>query len=75
MKRVIVERKVSSKPIFAPVARVLKDASIRFTHDVTFTDGICFNIDDSYFPHAREIFEKLREDGIIDNFKIEAKRP
>ena len=73
MKRVIVERNVYSKPVFAPVARALKDASIRFTHDVTFTDGICFNIDDSYFPYAREVFEKLKHDGIVDNFKIEAK--
>ena len=73
MKRVIVERKVSSKPVFAPVARALKDASIRFTHDVNFANAVCFHIDDAYFPHAREIFEMLKEAGKIAKFKIESK--
>ena len=73
MKRVIVNRNASGQPIFARIEHALNSVGITFTEDAPFPEEACFSIDDSYFPQARAIFEKLKEDGIIENFTVEEK--
>ncbi len=69
---VVVNKRPVGPLIFGAIRDALSDAKIRFTHD-SLEDAFLFFISADYFPKARAVFDKLKNDGKIDSFEVKEK--